>query len=160
MIRIFMPAALVIAGAYFALGQRQAEKPAGGDARAAVEANHSKLIAAFGRRDAAAAASLYAADARLLPQGGGPVVGAEGVRSYWQGVMAAGARLVRLETLHLEERDEMAYEIGAYTVTAQSGPGTTDVHSGNYLAVWRRQPDGGWKAAASMWNSDKAAAAR
>lgn len=129
--------------------------PAGGDAQAAIAANHSKFVGAFGKRDAAAVAALHAADARLLPQGRRPVEGAKDVEAFWRGLLEAGARLVQLQTQRVETHGEVAYEVGDYIMTVQTKPGETIVHAGNYLAVWKRQ-EGEWKVAAAIWNSDGA----
>jgi ketosteroid isomerase-like protein len=153
--RTFLLAALTAAGLCLGYGQEQAGPPAGGvEARAAVEANHRKFTGAFAARDAVAAAALHAPDARLLPELGGPVEGAQAVEAFWRGAMESGVRLVQLQTLSVEERGELAYETGDYMVTVPAGPGVTDVRSGNYLVVWRRS-GGGWLVAAAIWNAGK-----
>lgn len=149
--------AAVLAAASAAPGQvREVGAPAGDDAEAAIAANHSQFVGAFGKRDAAAVAALHAADARLLPEGGRPVEGAEAVEAFWRGLLEAGARLVQLQTLRVEAHGAMAYEAGDYIMTVPSSPGQTVVHAGSYVVVWRRE-GGGWKVAAAIWNSDRAA---
>jgi len=152
--------AAFLAGTFVASGQEApAGPPAAEEARAAIAANHSKFVGAFGKRDAAALAALHAADARLLPQGGRPVEGIQNVEAFWGGLLKAGARLVQLQTLSVEERGELAYEVGDYIVTTQPQPGLTAINSGSYLVVWRRQ-GAEWKLAAAIWNTDKAAPER
>ncbi|HEX6623672.1 MAG TPA: DUF4440 domain-containing protein [Pyrinomonadaceae bacterium] len=148
--------AFLLAGSFVASGQEApAAPPAAEEARAAIAANHSKFIGAFGKGDAAAVAALHAADARLLPHGGRPVEGVQNVEAFWAGLLKAGARLVQLQTLSVEERGELAYEVGDYIVTTRPQPGLTAINSGSYLVVWRRQ-GGEWKLAAAIWNTDKA----
>jgi ketosteroid isomerase-like protein len=154
--RAFLLAACLMTAAYVTPGQVPSEQSAGEDARAAVEANHRKFIGAFGKGDAAVVAALHAADARVLPQNARPVEGTQGIQAFWQGLMSRGARLVQLETLRLEARGELAYEVGDYIATTQSGPGQTVVHSGSYVVVWRRE-GGEWKVAAAIWNASRAA---
>ena len=152
--------AFLLAGSFVASGQEAPAVPdAAEEARAAIAANHSKFVGAFGKGDAAAVAALHAADARLLPQGGRPVEGVRNVEAFWGGLLKAGARLVQLQTLSVEERGELAYEVGDYIVTTQQAPGLTAINSGSYLAVWRRQ-GGEWKLAAAIWNTDEAAPER
>lgn len=152
--------AAFLAGTFVASGQEAPSgPPAAEEARAAIAANHSKFVGAFGKRDAAALAALHAADARLLPQGARPVEGVRNVEAFWGGLLKAGARLVQLQTLSVEERGELAYEVGDYIVTTQPSPGLTAINSGSYLVVWRRQ-GGEWKLAAAIWNTDKGAPER
>jgi ketosteroid isomerase-like protein len=153
--RTFLLAALTAAALCLGYGQEQTAPPVGGtEARAAIEANHRKFTGAFAARDAAKAAALHAPDARLLPEGDGPIEGAQVVEAYWRGAMESGVRLVQLQTLSVEERGELAYETGDYMVTVPTGPGVTDVRSGNYLVVWRRS-GGDWLVAAAIWNAGK-----
>lgn len=152
--------AAFLAGSFVASGQEApAGPPAAEEARAAIAANHSKFVGAFGKGDAAAVAALHTDDARLLPQGGRPVEGVRNVEAFWGGLLKAGARLVQLQTLSVEERGELAYEVGDYIVTTQQAPGLTAINSGSYLVVWRRQ-GGEWKLAAAIWNTGGAAPER
>src|SRR5215208_6483467 len=132
--------ALVIAAA-LGLGYRQegALPAPGGEARAAVAANHQKFIGAFAKGDAAVVAALHAADAKLLPENGHPVAGAQEVEAFWRDVMRSGSRLVQLQTLSVEERGDLAYETGDYMMTVPVGAGVTDVRAGNFVVVWRRE---------------------
>ena len=148
--------AAFLAGTFVASGQEApAGPPAAEDARAAIAANHSKFVGAFGKGDAAGVAALHAADAKLLPQGGRPVEGVRNVEAFWGGLLKAGARLVQLQTLSVEAQGELAYEVGDYIVTTRPAPGLTAINSGSYLVVWKRQ-GGEWKLAAAIWNTDKA----
>jgi ketosteroid isomerase-like protein len=62
-----------------------------------------------------------------------------------------GVTGARLETVSLEERDDLAVEEGRYEM--QVGSGIVD--TGKYVVVHRRQPDGGWKVAIDIWNSNQ-----
>ena len=152
--RILLLAALWAVTLCLGYGQEPATPPESGEARAAIEAHHRKFIGAFAGRDAAAAAALHAPDARLLPERGGVVEGPQAVAAYWRGVMESGVRLVQLQTLSVEQRGDLAYETGDYMATVPTGPGVTDVRSGNYLVVWRRAGEG-WLMAAAIWNAGK-----
>ena len=159
-VALLLAAAVVTSGQVPAGPPQQAQAPAGApaaeDASAAIASNHSKFLGAFGKGDAAAVAALHAADARVLPQGGRPVEGHESIEAFWRGVIKAGTRLVQLQTLSVEEKGELAYEVGDYLMTTRPSPGQTEIRAGSYLVVWRRQ-DGAWKVAAVIWNTDGAA---
>ena len=54
---------------------------------------------------------------------------------------------------------EWAYQRGTYTVvsTPKAG-GATRTSTGNFLRIYRRQPDGSWRMTRDMFNSDQAPA--
>ena len=157
--RTLLLAAVVAVTSYLGSAQENVAPPGGGEARAAIEANHRKFTGAFAKGDAAAVAALHAPDARVLPERGLPAEGAQAVEAFWRDVMKSGVRLVQLQTLSVEVRGDLAYETGDYMTTAPAGPGVTEVSSGNYLVVWRRA-GGEWAVAAAIWNTNRGAAAR
>ena len=108
------------------------------------------LVRAFERGDADLAASLYGPGARLLPPGAPVVTGEPAVRDFFQRRFDAGSDGGVLETVRLEEYGDVAVEEGRYG--RRSGDQLLD--SGKYLAVFRRRPDGAWRWAIDMWNSD------
>jgi len=118
----------------------------------AIQAGNENFMAAFKRGDAAGVAACYAEDAWLLPPNGSIVTGAPDITVFWQGMMKLGIKEARLETKLLEERGDLAVEVGQYTLTIQpEGAGAiTDV--GKYVVVWK--DDGGtWKLHIDIWNT-------
>jgi ketosteroid isomerase-like protein len=53
---------------------------------------------------------------------------------------------------------DLAYTRGAYQLSFKSPQGTQVTDQGKYLTVYRRQPDGSWKAVEDIFNSDLPAA--
>jgi ketosteroid isomerase-like protein len=53
----------------------------------------------------------------------------------------------------------LAYQRGTFTVSAtpKSGSAARTTH-GNFLRIYRRQPDGSWRMTRDMFNSDEPAA--
>ena len=100
--------------------------------------------------------SFYAADATLLPPNAPLIRGAQEIRGFWQGVIDAGAGDATLETLQVDGSGDLAYEIGRYSFTVPSPSGGRSRDQGKYLVVFRRQPNGGWKAVADAFSSDQA----
>ena len=149
--RTFLLLAAVILSASSALGQAKDNK--GGEVRAAVEAANKQFIEAFNKGDAAAVAAMYSADARLLPPNGPMGEGRQAVQQFWQGAIGAGAKMVSLETLHVESQGNLAFEVGRYTLTAPKTGGGAATDTGKYVVVWERE-GGGWRIAADIWNSD------
>lgn len=123
-----------------------------GKIRTAIETANKKFLAAFNRGDAAGVAACYTADARLLPPELEMMKGRQAIQSFWQGAMDSGVKKAELETVEVEAREDMAYEIGKYTLTIQPPEGEAITARGKYLVVWKHQA-GTWKLDFDIWNS-------
>ncbi len=119
--------------------------------RSDVDALNATLEQGLEKGDSSLVASIYAPDARVMPPGSEMVTGQD-IQAYWQGVIDSGVTGGRLETVRLEEHDDLAVEEGRYRVQV----GTDIVDTGKYVVVHRRQPDGAWKIAVDIWNSSQA----
>jgi uncharacterized protein (TIGR02246 family) len=108
---------------------------------------------AFGRGDAAAVAAWYTADATLLPPDSRMTKGRDAIKNFWQGAMSTGVTEAGLETLEVEVRDDLAYEVGRFTMTVRPRGGEAAKLAGKYVVVWKRE-DGGWRMHVDIWNSD------
>jgi len=115
-----------------------------------VEGLKAELVHAFEQGDAALAASLYEPGARLLPPGAAVITGEDAVREFFEKRFAGGSDGGVLETVRMDDYGDVAVEEGRYGRRA----GEQLLDSGKYLAVFRRQPDGTWRWATDMWNSD------
>lgn len=122
----------------------------------AIQSGNKNFMAAFDRGDAAGVAACYTADARLLPPGGAPMTGIPDIAAFWQGAMNMGIKAARLETKEIEERGDLAVEVGQYTLTIQPDGGAAMTDVGKYVVVWK---DNGsiWKLHIDIWNSNGAA---
>jgi ketosteroid isomerase-like protein len=93
----------------------------------------------------------YAEDARAMPLNREIVRGRQAIVQLWRGVIAAGLTDLKLETSHIEVDGGMAYGIGQFRMTVEQG-GTRSEQSGEYLVVYRKQPDATWRAVADMFH--------
>ena len=94
----------------------------------------------------------YANDAVLLPPGAPPIRGAEAIKTFWKGMLDAGAAEVSLQTQSVDSSAEIAYEIGAYSFTMPDGKGGKNHLSGKFLVVYKRQANGSLRAVADMFS--------
>ncbi len=117
--------------------------------RSDIDALNATFMKGMESGDAAMIASVYAPDARLMPPGA-PVATGGGIEQYWQGILGLGVSGVVLETVSLEEREDVAVEEGVYEMRV----GADVVDTGKYVVVHRRQPDGAWRFGLDIWNSD------
>jgi uncharacterized protein (TIGR02246 family) len=121
--------------------------------RDAIEAANARFMAAFGTADPAAIAACYTADAQLLPANSDLVSGKEAIARFWGGALASGIAGARLETAEVEARDDLAVEVGRYSLTAADG-GMLD--NGKYVVVWH-QDAGSWKMHRDIWTTNRPA---
>jgi ketosteroid isomerase-like protein len=114
-----------------------------------------KFATAVRNRDAAAASSLYADDAKLIAPSAELLRGRVAIEAFWRAGLEAGVCDAELESLELGIEDRFAYEIGRYALTLEPVDGASVVDRGAYLLVHERQPDGSWRWAAEMFNPDE-----
>lgn len=126
---------------------------AAGNARAAIEAANKKWEAAAARGDGAGVASLYTANAQLLPPKSAPVTGTEAIGAFWQEVFDSGVKSVSLVTVAVEGRGDTAYETGKVELRGADGQ---VLDRGNYIVIWRKVGSS-WKLHHDIWNTSVAA---
>ena len=123
------------------------------DIREAVTAAIQTFEGAIKRGDAAAIAALYSGDATLLPPDNPLVKGPGAIEAYWQGAMDMGIRDGRLETLEVEARDDLAYEVGRFELAMQPDGGGGVTLTGKYVVVWKVE-GGNWRMHVDIWNTN------
>jgi uncharacterized protein (TIGR02246 family) len=114
-----------------------------------VSAATPALSSALALGNAAAAAALYAADARLVTAGSAPLAGRDEIEAYWRAGIACGLRVVDLAADEVQVGRDTAIEIGRYRLELD---GVADC--GKYVAFHRRRPDGCWRRAVEVFNPD------
>jgi uncharacterized protein (TIGR02246 family) len=121
------------------------------DVRSRIEAANQEFIAAFKRADATALASLYTAQAQLLPANTDFVRGTDSIRVFWQGVIDLGLRDAVLETMEVEPHGDTAIEVGRYRLLAEGG---AVADNGKYVVVWKNER-GRWKLHRDIWTTSR-----
>ena len=94
----------------------------------------------------------YAQDACALPPHREIIRGHRALVMMWKGIIAAGFKDLSLETTEIEVHGDMAYGIGRYHMTVDPPGGKRTEEAGKYLVVYKRQPEGAWRAAADMFS--------
>lgn len=122
-----------------------------------ISVNNQRFVAALDRGDAAEMAECYTADGVLLPPGLPTVTGREHIAAFWRTGIESGLRSVKLETLSLQPAGEIAVEIGRATVLIEPDGAAAISDVGKYVVIHQRQPDGSWRWAIDIFNSDSAA---
>ena len=106
--------------------------------------------------DADALVALYADGAVLMPQSQPAVLGKEAIHSLYQSVFREYTVKGDGETLEIEIGGNWAFLRGTYTLTATPKAGGERLEdAGKHLFILKRQPDGSWKIARLIANSDQ-----
>lgn len=104
---------------------------------------------AYAKGDADALASMYADDAALANPGENLVRGKDAIRKATADFAADPNLSVAFSANRVEvaQSGDLAYSRGQYTLT-MTNPATKqpEMSTGHYLTVWKKQPDGSWKA--------------
>jgi ketosteroid isomerase-like protein len=125
------------------------------DALREIQGSAGELERAVRARDAARAVERACAEDVLLLAPDQPMArGKAQIAELLQGMFRIGLRDLTLETVSADASGDLAYEVGRYRMKLDlEGAGQVE-EEGKYLAVLRRQPDGAWKAVASVYNLD------
>jgi uncharacterized protein (TIGR02246 family) len=121
-----------------------------------LDAQWSKAAAA---KDLEQTVAYYSEQAIVLPPNATRAATRETIRNLWKDLLATPGLGITWEptNVKLSTSGEMAWVSGTYELTMNDPSGKPANDRGKYLEVWEKQPDGNWKCAADMWNSDLAA---
>lgn len=141
---------------------RPAEEPAEGAGDqisvAADEEAIRALVEDFDRvvnaRDLDGLMAQFVDEPTTLPPGGPPARGAPAFRQVWGDFLAQGDVEVDNVAQEVWISEDLAVGWGTFTSAVQPDEGEPVEDVGKWMAVWRRQADGSWKAAVNIWNSD------
>lgn len=120
-----------------------------------IERGRLAFEAALRCGDAAGAAAIYADDATLLAPAADVLNGRSAIERFWRTGVETGIEQVELLVLDLQQRGDVAFEVGAYALHVATESGIPVVDRGRYLIVHRVEPDGSWRRAAEMFSPDR-----
>jgi len=93
--------------------------------------------------------AMYALDAVVLPITGGRIVSAAAIRNLYERMWHRLTPRVELTSHVVERSADLAYDSGEYVEHLTAAAGTVNI-AGNYLFVYRRQPEG-WRIVEQIW---------
>jgi ketosteroid isomerase-like protein len=97
--------------------------------------------------------TLFAEDVWQLPPNMPPLVGQDSLRTFWTNAFSWGRWEFDLQTRDVVTSGTIAVERGRYTLKftpAAQGPIPAIDDRGNYVVLWRQDPDGQWRA---VWDA-------
>ncbi len=124
----------------------------------AADAQWSKTAAA---KNLDGTVAFYSDDATVLPPNAPVATGRAAIREIWAPLVAQGVDTSwQVSKVEVSRSGELGYVVGTYQVTANDPQGTSVTEHGKLVEVWKKQPDGSWKCAADIFNSDEPLPAR
>ena len=121
------------------------------EARKAIDKGNAQYIKAMKETDAAGLASLYAANGSRFHEKGKLSKGRDAIKADIEGLFKkTGPITVTIETQEVWVDDDRAYEAGKWSYTFKPKDKEQTREGGQYVTVWQKQKDGGWKIIADM----------
>ena len=101
--------------------------------------------------------SFYADDASALPFNAPIANGRDQIRQLWSQLMSTPGFSLSFGPTRIEvaRSGELAYDIGTFELKLNDAQGHPSTTPGKYVVVWKKQPNGAWKAIADIFNTDK-----
>ncbi len=122
----------------------------------AVRAADAQWSQAAAANDVERTIAFYSDDALVMPPNGVMAKDKGAERKAWSEILGPGTNLSWTAGKIVSSKGgDMVYDVGIYTLITNPAKGKQTTDGGKYLAVWKKQADGKWKAVAATWNSDK-----
>lgn len=111
---------------------------------------------AAGAKDIEKTLSFYSDDAIVLVPNSPLLNTKEQIRTLWTGMFSVpgfggGWKPTKIE---IARSGDLAYISGRYEISEVDPSGRPLTDTGNYLEIWRKQPDGNWKCVVDTFSSD------
>lgn len=113
-------------------------------------------VAALNDGDADAWAACFTDDGVQMPPHFANNIGKNAIRGWGRGFLSMFSCRFSLSVEEVRVAADWAFERGHYKMSMTpkaGGPAVED--NGKYITVYERQPDGSWKIARDIWNSDQ-----
>jgi uncharacterized protein (TIGR02246 family) len=107
--------------------------------------------ALWSEKDADGLAALYTEDAMRLPPDATRTVGRDAIAAMFEDEFAAGLENLQLEATEIGHDGNLGWVVGNSTIEFPMGD-TMGTGTGNYVVVYRKEPDGVWRIVIDTWN--------
>lgn len=97
-------------------------------------------------------AAFYTESAIAMPPNSDFVKGKQQIEAMWENLMNLGIKNLNLQILEVEEKDDLAYEMGQVTLLGEDDKILDDA---KYLVIWKHE-NGAWKIHRDIFNSNLA----
>ena len=119
----------------------------------------AKATSKGGAEGAKGYASYVTADARWLPPELPAIAGRDAIETFVATYTEMPEFEVTWDDPHVvvSRAGDIAYSIGTYQGSGLDAEGTRQPFEGKRVTIWHKQPDGSWKVAVGIWNTDEPA---
>jgi ketosteroid isomerase-like protein len=114
----------------------------------AIRAATSTLETAFNAKDVEKILAVYTENAVFMPPNKPLLRGRASLKSFYDGLMSAGSKDLKLTPADVAGHGPLAYESGSYSMMNGTVP-----DRGKYLFIFRNT-NGSWKIEYTSWSSD------
>jgi ketosteroid isomerase-like protein len=137
---------------------KQGASPSAVDEVAQLKARDASLQNALRARDLEAIMEYYAEDAIVMPAAAPMLKGKAAVREEWKHILGIPDFETRsnLTGAEVARSGEIGYTMGTYLATMMGDDGKPVTEPGKWLSIWKKQPDGSWRIAVDIYNTDTA----
>jgi uncharacterized protein (TIGR02246 family) len=99
--------------------------------------------------------SYYTDDAVLLPPNAPIAADKQSIRASWEALLGPTIAISwHITKMDVAQSGDLAYLVGAYSLTVRDPHGNPTTDRGKLIEVWKKQADGKWKTVADTFNSD------
>ncbi|HPG88310.1 MAG TPA: DUF4440 domain-containing protein [Hyphomicrobium sp.] len=116
-----------------------------------IEAFAATWDQSFSAGDFAKLKSFYADTARIIPSGGQPVEGREGIAAFFADIRAKGLTKHTIDVQSIIARGDTAIASGGWSLNGANEAGEAQKFGGNWVNVLGRDGDS-WKILLHTWN--------
>ena len=122
----------------------------------AIDGVRAAHVAALNADDVEGWLGVFAEDGVQMPPNAPANVGKSAIRPWVEGLLGAFRCEFTLDVQEVRVSGDWAVERGAYRIMLTPKAGGTPMEDvGKYITIYQRQPDGVWKMARDIWNSDR-----
>jgi ketosteroid isomerase-like protein len=142
------PWGLVVSCAILGCGRPAPPPPSATLVRQVIEAHQADIERWYATGQADSLAASFAQDAWHLAPNMEPLVGREAIRTFWADALTWGDWHFDYQTQDVVTAGNLAVERGHYAMLFTPGdkaPMSKLTDRGNYVALWRQDPDGEWR---------------
>ncbi len=123
--------------------------------RQAIDRVRDAHVAALNRGDADAWVALFTEDGVQMPPNASANVGRPMIRSWVEALLAPFRLEFALAVDEVRAAGAWAFERGTYRIALMPKAGGDALRdTGKYITIYERQPDGAWRMARDIWNSN------
>ena len=127
--------------------------------RETISNRRTEFLKAFNSENIEGMAGMLNDDSISMPPNQPAVKGKDAARRFWGEGIAVATSKFAIVPEELEIVGDVAIDQFHWTVDSTPRAGGSSIHDeGKCIWIWRRQRDGSWKTARSIWNSDLATA--